>query len=331
MNREKFAMTISKLRNGEIETNLSLRHRKMLPKYVYHYTNIDNAASILERGEILSRNKLRDSGSMINDNASDEVIEQTSSRWKDYVRFYFRPRTPTQYNNEGIRCRSTMSSFNSHCPIPIFFLFNSVAILNTEGVYFTNGSLANRAEHILYNTPEEFEKLPFSMIFHNRAILPNEDTAEIKRIRHTEVIKRDVMRLDSLEFIVVRSHAEKQTLLSYLSPEVKQAYEAKIKIDSNNDLFFGYWTYIENVILDHDSIQIAFNVGQTHPTFDIELYITPVKEGLAQQWISNDREISEAKLSLDFLESIDSYFIEVFLDGILTYSGEYKGEENLPF
>lgn len=47
---------------------------KWWPKYVYHYTDIHNAVSILETGKVFSRNRAREI--MINENASLEVIAQ---------------------------------------------------------------------------------------------------------------------------------------------------------------------------------------------------------------------------------------------------------------
>jgi hypothetical protein len=64
---------------------------------------MDNAIKILESGQLLSRKKLIEAGEMITDNASAEVIDNTDEAWKGYVRLYFRPRTPTQHNNQGFR------------------------------------------------------------------------------------------------------------------------------------------------------------------------------------------------------------------------------------
>jgi len=94
--------------------------RKWWPYYIYHFTNIDNAVQILNNGFIYSRNNALNMGLMESDNASPQVIEQTNDQWADYVRLYFRPRTPTQFNNEGFRPKEDRA-LDSKCPVPIFF------------------------------------------------------------------------------------------------------------------------------------------------------------------------------------------------------------------
>jgi hypothetical protein len=57
---------------------------------------------------------------MIIDNASRNVMANTDPYVRDFVRLYFRPQTPTQYRNEGIRPKN-MRELESHCPVPVFF------------------------------------------------------------------------------------------------------------------------------------------------------------------------------------------------------------------
>ena len=48
--------------------------RRWWPKFVYHFTNIDNAVKILEDGRLLSRGKLNKLQGMVTDNASPNAI-----------------------------------------------------------------------------------------------------------------------------------------------------------------------------------------------------------------------------------------------------------------
>src|SRR5665213_3437916 len=73
--------------------------RNWWPTFLFHFTDIQNAVGILTDGKLLARSK----GAITTDIASKQVIDHTDSEWKDYVRFYLRPRTPTQYKNEGFR------------------------------------------------------------------------------------------------------------------------------------------------------------------------------------------------------------------------------------
>lgn len=70
---------------------------------IWHFTDINNMANILSYLRIESKNYSKQDKLAINDNASSKVNETLTKSWvHDYARFYFRPKTPTQYRNEGI-------------------------------------------------------------------------------------------------------------------------------------------------------------------------------------------------------------------------------------
>jgi len=96
---------IRELTSGKIHTNMNPAKRKYWPRFAFHFTDILNAVSILKTGAIVSRNYAQQNGIMINDNASSSVIENTSASVENNVRLYFRPRTPTQYYNEGFQTK----------------------------------------------------------------------------------------------------------------------------------------------------------------------------------------------------------------------------------
>ncbi|MGN0507314.1 MAG: DarT ssDNA thymidine ADP-ribosyltransferase family protein [Lachnospiraceae bacterium] len=101
------------------------------PNFLYHFTDVHNAANILHSGWIYSREKAKVQDVMKNDNASQAVIEATSDESKCYGRLYFRPLTPTQYHNEGYKpVEVRKSELNASCPVPIFFCFSAAVTLN---------------------------------------------------------------------------------------------------------------------------------------------------------------------------------------------------------
>jgi len=139
---------------------------KWWPNYLFHFTDISNAVKILTKEKFLSRSTLEKQGNF-KDIASSEVINNTREKWKEYVRLYFRPKTPTQYRNEGIRPAGKIE-LGAHCPVPIYFLFDSISILTKEDIYFTNGNLAAKGCNPK-NDIKDFENLPFEKIYHNKA------------------------------------------------------------------------------------------------------------------------------------------------------------------
>jgi len=68
---------------------------KWWTKFAFHYTDISNALSVLQAGKLYSRLYAQEEHLMKNDNASYQVIDITASNAQSYVRFYFRPLTPT--------------------------------------------------------------------------------------------------------------------------------------------------------------------------------------------------------------------------------------------
>src|SRR5690349_6275747 len=97
------------------------KSQRWWPDYLFHFTDIQNALNILKHGFLLPRNKAKELKLMATDNASPDVISKTGGKWKNYVRLYFRPRTPTQYKNEGFRPLGQRELGGAHCPVPIVF------------------------------------------------------------------------------------------------------------------------------------------------------------------------------------------------------------------
>ena len=121
------------------------------------------------------------------DIASPEIIAQTPKPYKNYVRLYFRPRTPTQYSNEGIRTVIDRVLSGAHCPIPVYLLFDSIDIITRKGTKFTNGNLSSRNVEV-GDTFVFISNLPFNKIYHLGTIINQDDIREITFHKNAEVI-----------------------------------------------------------------------------------------------------------------------------------------------
>jgi len=201
------------------------KSRSWWPRFIFHFTNINNAVRILESGKLLSRSDSLHSGSMITDNASSEVMDQTDEVWKNYVRLYFRPRTPTQNKNEGFR-PIPQRELNSHCPVPIYFMFDSKKLLSRANVSFSKGSLAVNNTSI-FSDAANFKKIPFQHVYHDSSFEPSERSTIIYH-RQAEVVIPDELNLAYLKHIWCRSEAEYHTLIHLLSPDTKKLWKDKI-------------------------------------------------------------------------------------------------------
>ena len=240
--------------------------RSWWPDYVFHFTEIRNAVQILEDERLYSRNQIEARKLTYFDAASPSIISHSSEHVKDYVRFYFRPKTPTQYRMEGIRPDSKRwidSDGNpAHCPVPIFFLFDAPALLAREDCEYTDGNFASDTA-TKGNTAEFFCNLPFSQIYHTGAYDKTDPANwQISHRRCAEVLIPNELDLTHLRAIACRSVAEKETLLSLLPSRLHKKFELLIRVP-NYPLFFKEWTHVENVRMTPTQIRIQFSPDST--------------------------------------------------------------------
>src|SRR5687768_16448963 len=78
----------------------SYAHRAKWPSRLFHHSPLGNAVRILTEGALRARND--PANSQFVDVAAPDVIAVRGDAHQ-YVRLYYRPRTPTQFHPEGIR------------------------------------------------------------------------------------------------------------------------------------------------------------------------------------------------------------------------------------
>ncbi|EMY8533575.1 DUF4433 domain-containing protein [Bacillus paranthracis] len=226
---------------------------KYLTKYAYHFSNINNVANILKTGKLYCRNSKKLENINVHENASPDVINCTDENKKKYVRFYFRPKTPTQYNNEGIRSKDQINQYlHAHCPIPVFLVFDIDQILNKPDAYFTHESLASHRNIDIYNSPDDLQSAPFPNIYHFDPVTPEERDTIVKA-RHAEILVKDECDLSALKHIYCRSQAEVDTLKTLLPSKIRSKYNDIITVPKNTKhFFFDQYTRIDSVGFDNN-------------------------------------------------------------------------------
>lgn len=316
MDQLTYISTVNKIMSGEIRTNLSPLLRKLWPGYAYHFTDFNNAISILNSGMMYSRQKVIERNLMSHDNASSDVIDRTAENKKNFVRFYHRPKTPTQYHNEGIRSNTTLSYLGSHCPVPVFLRFDLESILMREDSCFTERTIA-RSENInYYYTPKEYAELPFSQIFHDGPY-PQDMTEQIKPYRHAEILVSDKMPVDPhLKQIFVRSPNERTMLLRYLDAAAIKKYKDKIIIDNRKICFYGFWTYFHKVHMEETDVRLEINCGKETSEFDFRIVVKDLSSGNVYSFQDSTWRCVPA-FKVNFQRPLQSYQVQVYLNDIL--------------
>lgn len=342
-----FQDVVNELKNGQLKTGLAPFKRKMWPRFAYHFTDINNAVSVLKDRRLFSRKYALENGLMKNDNASRDVISQTHDDVESYVRLYFRPRTPTQFYNEGFQVKSKRQKLHADCPIPVFFVFKLPELLSQPGVQFTDRSLALNEDVPRYHTPQEFRKLPFEDIYQEGPLI-GMSTSQKKIItghKQAEVIVPNVLDLDCLRVILVRSTAEKETLINLLHHENVYDYDQMIQIQ-REDYFFMNRNFIEDVDLFADHLQVKSNVNEAYPKewglpshgFAVnkdatENYLNVTMQVLLPNgkyywWPSRSvRALLLDKIELTLPNALEGYTLIIKIDGHIAYEGNY--EQNL--
>lgn len=140
------------------------QHKKQWSKFCFHFTPIESAASILNSRLLRSRKNCHSNNIPLIDIASREILAQTSVDILNYVRFYFRPKTPMQFSIEGFRTPNQIR-YDKQCGVPVVLMFDS-EILTHEGCL-----CSDRNTSMSYPRPQIggsaafFQSLDFEKIF----------------------------------------------------------------------------------------------------------------------------------------------------------------------
>jgi hypothetical protein len=298
------------------------------PDFLFHFTDIQNAVSVLKQGTLFSRNKAKELGLMATDNASPSVMAGTGDKWKNYVRLYFRPRTPTQYQNEGFRPLG-QRKLGAHCPVPIVFLFDAKQILIRATTLFSEGNLAANAA--TGESAAFLASIPFQKVYHSSPLGDDEKRSIIFH-RHAEIIVPDSLELSSLKSIWCRSQAEFETLNHLLPRKISQRWAKKIGVGNKLLLFYACWPFIEKADLTTTAISFSFNPCQTSGPFMAKFEIQEVASKKIYFWEKSDFYTKNPlSFSLRNTDHPEAYTVSFWLDGQLAYQNSYFDESGIPF
>ena len=305
--------------------------RHWWPRFVFHYSDIRNAIKILQDGHLRCRKYLEDHDALPVSSGSPTVLAGTNTAVKGCVRLYFRPKTPTQFHVEGIRSQSVLSVSrfrDAHCPVPVFFLFDSADVLARADSWFSDGNLGSTRARIL-SSAAQLEQLPWRRIYHTGAFDPaSPEDSDIVFRRCAEIIVPQKLPLKALRFIYCRSEAEKETLLHQLPPKLRRQYQSKIVASARSDLFYRQHTFVEAVRLSSHGALVQFSPETKSPgPFDLRIDLPTTSP-------QTPREVHRFSLATRHAWKIQlqatSYTIALYLDGNLAYANEYN-EIEVPF
>jgi ssDNA thymidine ADP-ribosyltransferase, DarT len=210
--------------------------------YIYHFTHVENAVSILQSEQLQSRNRCN----KFVDSAGASLIHRTSNDVKHLARFYLRPKTPTQWHNEGLGKRN--GQIYALCPVPIFFRLNLKRVLDTHGSKcgVSSGNLAASGSHY-GNSMEFLEYFDFDNVYCTQA-----GRETFLRASQQEFVVHDYLDIAKLSLdditIICRNDQDKKTLMCLIGPNSKYAsrvFTEKEEAANCRDLFHHENPFVE--------------------------------------------------------------------------------------
>ncbi len=293
--------------------------RRWWPKYLFRFDDIEAAASILNNGKLLSRSAAQARGLIVRDCASSDIIAATAQQYRQCVRLYFRPKTPMQYSNEGVRPATSIER-GAHCPVPVVLLFDAMSVLGRATTRFSNGNLAVRGTEVGSDV-DFFEKIPFDLVYHD-GVTPPLETRKIVFHRHAEVIVPTELDLAPLKFVVCRSPAEQESLLYLLDARARDRW-SKVTVTKSN-MHNRKWNFVEQVDLVEHRLIFRFNRSYTSAgPFDAAVTIDGLESGNKYLWRDETYRLPDAAtLRLKMPRTEARVRAEVRLDGALVYKNE---------
>lgn len=297
-------------------------------RYAFHFTDVNNAAGIIASGQLLSRRLALSESAMKVENADVSVIARSPELTETSARFYFRPKTPTQYHNEGHRPTANRHSHNAHCPVPVFFLFPLGPVLTRPGCVFTN-TAAYWSEVEVGSSIDELRSLHWEHIYSDGP-MPASQRNAITGYRRAEILVPDSMPLDSVFRIVCRSAAERDTLLTLLDKDVRKEWRQRIELAGaiGRDLFQGNWLYMLTATWSSDGLVFKFNPCAVSVT--LRVTITAFADGEVLRDTTREWDFGRfSSIRVPIPEGHQRVNARVELDGALAYSATLNKLEML--
>ncbi len=299
--------------------------RSWWPKYAFHSAHVENAAGVLNDGFLLCRSSIASTTKLAKDSASAALIAGLPASLRRWVRLYFRPRTPTQYRNQGLRPVQHLYQ-NAQMPVPVYLLFDAKKLLVQSGVSYTRGRLGHGVA--IGNDAAFFKSIPFDKVYHDSGVgqLGATGRSDILNARHAEVLVRDRLDLEHLRFVVCRSAPEQATLLHLLTPTAREKWRARVILEGPRRFFFTeFGTYVEHAELSSTATRLRFYSG-VWPGWrgPFHLEIAWSGDGWNPKWSYPEFVVSNEPLAFTIKPSRERYTIAVRMDGNLVYTASWE-------
>lgn len=237
-------MVMENYKNDFVDFKPIVENLKKTYKFqgLWHFTDFTNLESIFNAGELSSRKTCKDNNVVFLDGANHDVINRATELVHSCTRLYYRSKTPTLYDNEGIKPLDYLKEV--HIPRPVYLLF-SEEIIYDKDTMFSNGNATNSP---IDNTAEFFGSMDWNNIFHSSWFYPEERDYIVNK-RHAELLSKKPVSLKYLLKIIFRSNADLQQAIRNWGEDSRYIVDESCFSDKSN-LVITDWRY-NNYISDY--------------------------------------------------------------------------------
>src|SRR5574344_1735669 len=245
---------------------------------VYHFSHMFNAIEIIKNRKIMSRNKAEETKSLKYD-AAGAVVHRTNKA-HPYARFYYRPKSPTQFYNECLGWDDSLTMWNKSyylqacnlhlpkCPMPVFFEFDIRDIIAKmpDKCFYSSGNLQTNFASV-YKVDSEPSMIRTSYLYNDISdayYMAKEHGGFDHALHHMymgrikEQSQQEFLVIDELDFTDLNSlkiycydEFQKDLLIQYLGDD-----EIVEKISVNSSMY-SYDKRSLEMSEDEDSITIS--------------------------------------------------------------------------
>lgn len=215
----------------------------------HHCTDFENFVKVMQSGKLYCRSKMEQGE--FHDAAMTDCISHGGAWIQDYVRMYWREKTPTNYMNEGIK--SVEEGF--HMPIPVFLIFD-YKIASHDNVWFADRN-ATKSDCEAANDIKYAYEWDWESVFNkDQTIIPND---YLKSRRCAEFLYEGELSTKYLKKIVFRSQADLKRAINVLG--LSELYTVdKTKFYNHQRCRGHYVNYIDDYSIERVGNQIRVTI-----------------------------------------------------------------------